>query len=81
MGSDFNIKFNRFWEKYAVLEKFNQKYDKKRVPSIDQTIQFLSDVFQISRLHPFHKKVVAEKLQMRIQRQKAFYRIAMGKND
>jgi len=78
---DLNGKENRFWEKYAVLERLNQKYANKHVSSIDQTIQLMSEGCQIWRLHPSHKKAVAEDLRMKIQRQKTFYRIAQKKHD
>jgi hypothetical protein len=81
MKNDSKIRENRFWEKYAVLEKFNQKYDKKHVSPIDQRILFMNEALHMCRLHPTHKKAVAEELRIRIQRQKMLNQIARKKND
>jgi len=77
MRNESDIKIDRFWEKYEVLENFNRDYYRTRHPlSREQFIKFLDEVYKVWRAQPSSQPEIDGALEMKIQRQAILYRLA-----
>ena len=71
-----DIKVRRFWEKYEVLDKFNQEYSISQPKSSEQFFKFLDEVYNVWRAQQGSQKEIDEGLDIKIRRQAVLYQLA-----
>ena len=71
-----DIRISRFWEKYEVLDKFNQEYSITHPKSSEQFFEFIDEVYHVWRAQPASQKEIDKALEMKILRQAFLYKLS-----
>jgi len=69
-------KISRFWEKYEVLDKFNQEYSITHPKSSERFFKFIDEVYYVWRAQPDSQKEINKALEMKIRRQAFLYKLS-----
>ena len=71
-----DIRISRFWEKYEVLDTFNQEYSITHPKSSEQFFKFIDEVYYVWRAQLNGQKEIDEALEMKIRRQAFLYKLS-----
>jgi len=71
-----DIRFSRFWEKYEVLDKFNQEYSITHPKSSERFFALIDEVYNFWRAQQGSQKEIDKALEMKIQRQALLYKLS-----
>ena len=71
-----DIRNSRFWEKYEVLDKFNQEYSITHPKSSERFFEFIDEVYNVWRAQQGSEKEIDKALEMKIRRQALLYKLS-----